>query len=344
MDTNDFKLALKSASFSGVYVFAGEEEYLVRYYLKSLRDAIGIDEAFAVFNNPVFDGEEIDFGAIAEAVKSPPMMSDYKLIEWRHADFNSLKESGQAQLEELISLCEEHTYSIVAFTAAGDGLDFGTQNKPSAFMKKFGKRQGINILRFEKSTENQLYAWLKKHFDAHGVSVTLDTVKALVFRSGRSMDVLAAEVEKLSALAHARGKSAVTPEDVSEVASSTPECDTFALSNAILERSRQKAYFALEEMKIKRVDPIAAMGMVARTFDDLTAVAHLLDEGRGINEIKAVLGMNEYKLKIYLNAAKRYGAERLSHIVESLARADSGAKFGGVAGYTAVELFISQNL
>lgn len=344
MDTNDFKQSLKSGSFAGVYLFAGEEEYLIRYYLKSLREAIGIDEAFAVFNNPTFDGEDIDFAAICEAVKSPPMMSDYKLIEWRHADFSTLKEQGYEQLEELISLCEEHTYSIVAFAAIGDGLDFGTANKPSAFIKKFGKRNGFNILRFEKSTENQLYAWLKKHFDSHGISVTLETVKALVFRSGRSMDVLAGEVEKLSALAHARGKDAVTPEDVNEVASSTPECDTFALSNAILERSRQKAYFALEEMKIKRVDPIVAMSMVARTFDDLTSVAHLLEEGRGLAEIKGILNMNEYKLKIYINATKRYGAQRLSKIVESLARADSGAKFGGVAGYTAVELFISQNL
>ena len=97
-------------------------------------------------------------------------------------------------------------------------------------------------------------------------------------------------------------------------------------------------------MKIKRVDPIVVMSMIARIFDDLTAVAHLLDEGRGLAGIKGVLNMNEYKLKIYINAAKRYGSERLSKIVESLARADSGAKYGGVTGYTAVELFISQNL
>ena len=344
MDTNDFKEVLKSGNPSGIYIFAGEEEYLVRYYLKSLRNAICSDEAFAIFNNPVFDGEEIDFAAIFEAVKAPPMMSDYKLIEWRHADFTSLKEAGHTEFEELVELCKEHPYSVVAFTAVEDGFDFGTQNKPSAFIKKFGKMQGLNILRFDKSSENQLYSWLKKHFDHHGVSVTLDTVKALVFHAGKSMDTLAGEVEKLSALAHARGKSTVTVEDVNEVASSTPECDTFALSNAILERNRQKAYLALEEMKIKRVDPLVAMGMVARTFDDLTSVAHLLDEGRGLTEIHSVLSMNEYKLKIYAAAAKRYGADRLGKIVESLAKADAGAKFGGVTGYTAVELFISQNL
>ena len=117
-----------------------------------------------------------------------------------------------------------------------------------------------------------------------------------------------------------------------------------ALSNAILERNKAKAYLALEEMKIKRVDPIVIMGMVAKCFDDLTSVAYLLEEGRGLGEIHKILSMNEYKLKIYAAAAKRYGALRLGQILDTLTKADSGAKFGGVSGYTAVELFISQNL
>ena len=342
MDITSFKSILKAGKFGGIYLFAGEEDYLVRYYLKALRDKIAPDEAFSVFNNPTFDGEEVDFSAIAEAVKAPPMMSDYKLIEWRNADFSSMKESELEGLESLAELCSEYDYSIVAFTAGEEDVDFGTPKKPSAFIKRFDKK--MNILRFEKSTENQLYSWLKKHFEAEGVSVGLETVKALVFRSGRSMDVLAGEVAKLSALALSRGKRTVTPEDVNEVASSTPECDTFALSNAILERSRQKAYLALEEMKLRRVDPTIIMGMVARTFDDLSAVAHLLDEGMGMSAINELLKMNEYKLKIYAAAAKRYGAARLSEIISSLAETDASSKYGGVTGYTAVELFISKNL
>lgn len=342
MDIASFKTNLKNGNISGVYLFAGEEDYLVRYYLRALREGIAGDEAFAIFNNPVFDGEEVDFAAIVEAVKAPPMMNDYKLIEWRHADFTGLKESQLESLEELISVCEEHPYSVVAFTADEGGVDFGTPKKPSAFIKRFDK--SISILRFEKSTENQLYAWLKKHFDSQGVTVGLDTVKALVFRSGRSMDVLVGEVDKLCALALSRGKRAVTPEDVNEVASSTPECDTFALSNAILDRSKPRAYLALEEMKSRRVDYTMIMGMIARTFDDLAAVSHLLDEGLGAAEIEDVLGMNKYKLKMYISAAKRYGTERLSEIISDLAKADAGSKYGGITGYCAVELFISRNL
>lgn len=342
MDIQSFKSNLKSGEISGVYLFFGEEDYLVRYYLKALRDKIAPDEAFAVFNNPIFDGEDVDFSAIIEAVKAPPMMSDFKLIEWRHADFSRLKDGELDSLDELLSVCRDHPYSVVAFTANDEGVDCGTPKKPSAFIKRFDGK--INLLKFEKSTENQLYAWLKKHFDAQGVSVGLDTVQTLVFRSGRSMDVLAEEVNKLCSLALSRGKASVTPDDVNEVASSTPECDTFALSNAIIDRNKSKAYFALEDMKLRRVDPTVIMGMVAKTFDDLAAVSHLLDDGLGAAEIEKILGMNKYKLKIYIPAAKKYGSARLTEIIRSLAEADAGAKYGGVSGYCAIELFISRNI
>lgn len=342
MDIQSFKTSLKNDTLSGIYLFFGEEDYLVRYYLKALREKIAGDEAFAIFNNPVFDGEDIDFSQIIEAVKAPPMMSDYKLIEWRHADFTKLREGGLDELDELVDICQEYPYSIVAFTATDEGVDLGTQKKPSPFFKRFDKK--LNILNFEKSTENQLYAWLKKHFDSQGVTVGLDAVKTLVFRSGRSMDVLAGEVDKLCALALSRGKDFVTPEDVNEVASSTPECDTFALSNAIIERNKPKAYLALEEMKLRRVEPTIIMGMVSKTFDDLTAIAHLLDEGLGTSEIESFLSMNKYKLKMYIPAAKKYGTKRLSEILHTLAEADAGSKYGGVSGYCAIELFISRNL
>ena len=341
MDQNTLKLKLKSGELSGIYILAGEEDYLIRYYLRAIRQAVAPDEAFAVFNNPTFDGEDIDFDEIIEAVKSPPMMSDTKLVEWRHANLSSLKEGEITAFEELVTLMADYPYATVVITA-GDTLDFGTAKRPSAFVKRFDGK--IGILHFEKSTEKQLYAWLKKHFESLGVGVTLDTVRELVFRSGKSLDVLIGEVEKLSALALSRSRTLVTPEDVNEVASATPECEAFALSNAILERNKQKAYDALHEMKIRRVDPNMAMGMVARAFDDLCAVAHLSEDGLGAEGICEILSMNEYKLKIYLNAAKRYGAGSLSEIVNELAKADASSKYGGVSGYTAVELFISRYL
>lgn len=342
MDIAEFKSRLKDKKFEGIYVFAGEEEYLVRYYLGTLRTALDIDPTFAVFNNPVFEGSEVDFAELTEAVKSPPMMSDYKLIEWRHADFTLMKETELESLSMLITLLEEHPYSVIAFTAEGERLDFGMPKRPSKFISAFDKK--INILRFERSTENQLYSWLKKHFDAMGTQVSMDILRALVFRVGHSMDVLLSEAQKLSYLAVSRGRDVVLPEDISEVSISSPESDTFALSNAITDRNKQAAFLALDDLKSRRVDPAVVFGMIARTFDDILAVSMMLADGEGLPAIESALKMNPYKLKIYASAARKYTPRALADTALALAKADADSKYGGVSGYTAIELFLSRNM
>ena len=342
MDIAKFKSSLKEGGLRGVYILGGEEEYLIRYYLGEIRRALDIDPTFAVFNNPSYEGGEVDFGELAEAVKSPPMMSDYKLVEWRHADFASMKEGDISSLSELCELVAEHPYSIVVFTAEGERADFGTPKRPSKFFSAFDKK--ANLLNFEKSTEAQLYGWLKRHFDAMGVLVDMEVVKNLVFRVGKSMDTLLSEAQKLAFLALSRGRDRILPEDISEVSISTPESDTFALSNAITDRNKSAAYTALLDLKNRRVDPTVVLGMVAKTFDDLLSVSMLLEDGVGAAEIESALKMNPYKVKIYLSAAKKYNAKALSDITAALTKADADSKYGGVTGYTAIELFLAKYL
>ena len=343
MDTAALKNKLKSGELGGAYIFYGEERYLVNYYFGELSRAVALDEAFAVFNNPVFHGDEVDFAAVLEELRSPPMMSDYKLIECHNVNFTKMKEGELELLERLLDAVDENPYAVLAFVSGEGAVEEMTKGrKPSPFLQRVGGR--MNILRFDKSTENQLYSWLKKHFEANGLSVTLDTVKALVFRSGKSMTALASEVEKLSALAKARGRGAVTPEDVEEVSSGTIESDTFALSNALLERNKERVYEALLDLKIRRTDPIMVFGMISRTYIEAHAVAKCLEEGMTQGEIVKHLSMNDFRVRLYVAAAGRYGAPYLSEVVKELARCDAGAKYGGISGYTAIEIFISKTI
>lgn len=342
MELNDYKAKLKSGDLSGVYVFAGEEDYLKRYYLGELRKLCVTDEAMAVFNHSVYDGKDIDFAAIMEDVKSPPMMSDYKLIEWHHADLTALTD---AEIELLLDLCgmiKDYPYAVVAFSLIPEGFDLYSKKKKAASLKKV--QTEANFLLFNKSTDNQLFSWLKKHFDANGVGVTLDTVKALIFRSGKNMDTLEKEVKKISYMVLSRGKNVVTPEDVDEAASSTPECDTFAFSNALAERNKALAFVALEEMRTRRVDPIVIMAMMSRTYSELLLVAHALSEGMGVVDIEEKYKIKKFKLQHQISAVKRYGREKLTEIISELARIDAASKFGGITGYTAIELFVATHL
>ena len=342
MELNDFKALVKSGDIVGSYVFSGEEDYLKRYYLDELRGRAVSDETFATFNHAVYDGEDMNFASLRDDVLSPPMFEPYKLIEWRYPDLSGMKESELEELEKLIDLVASTDYAVLALLVSEGDVDLGTAKKPSKFVKRFGEK--LRILNFDKCTDVQLLSWLKRHFDAEGIAVTKEVLDALIFRAGHSMTVLNNEVIKLSMLAKARGQNAISVEDVKICASSTPECDTFALSNAIIERDKKGAFIALEEMKARRLDPIMILGMMAKTYTEIVTVTMMMADGIGTQDIEAATRINPYKLKHYQRAAKRFPPEKANAILSELARVDTGAKYGGVTGYTAVEMFMAKCL
>lgn len=338
MEISELSERIKKAAPAGRYIFGGEEDYLKRFYAKELvKAAVGDDPD--IFAYTVLDGEDVDFGALREAVVSPSLTSEYKVVEWRFADFNSMKEKELAALEELASLHEDNPDTVLIFTAAADGFDFSAGKNPSRLERRLGK--SFDLVNFKKSTDRQLLGWLKRHFDAENISVGIDTLNALLDRSGRVMDVLINEVRKLVCLAKARGVSEVVAEDVREVASATPESEAFALQNAIADKNRTAAFAALDDLKFRRIDPGVALAMTERSFTELLSVAMMVKDGETA-KIEQTLGMKSFKVRICTAGAARYGLDRLAAICSELARLDAASKFGGIAGYRLIELFISK--
>ena len=341
MDINEFKSRLKSGNLSGAYVLAGEEDYLKRYYLGELRRAVLTDEAFATFNHAVFDGEDIGIASLLDEIKAPPMMSDYKLVEWHYPDLTSLKESELDDLEMLLGTRRDDGYAILVLLVAEGAIDLGTPKKPSKFIKRFEK--SLDVIKFDRSTDQQLAQWIRRHFDSESVSYAPDVPQALIFRSGHSMQQLKNEIDKLTAYARA---NEITPtgKEVELIATPTTECDTFAFSNALLGRDKQGALTALADMKMRRVDPTVILGMASRVVCDRVEVAGLSEDGMSFEDIAKTLSMNAYKLKLYLAAVKNIGSDRAEEMLAELARVDTASKFGGISGYTAIELYIMQNM
>ena len=343
MDQSTLKAKLKSGELGGWYIFSGEEDYLKKYYLSSIRNQLlPPDDPFEIFNHASFDGAEPDFGAMKEAIKSPPMMAEYKLVEWRFAPLDNLKELEKNLLCELCSLKEECPYTVFAIMTTADGFDTGTDKKPRPLAKKLS--EAFDIVDFGKSTEAQLISWLGRHFYAEGIRVDQMTLSAMLFRCGRSMEVLSLEVKKLSGYAKANGMDSIDVATVNEVTSSTPECDAFALSGAIIERNTEKAFFALSDLKSRRVEPLVIVSMLERTYSELLNIALLCEDGKSPQDIEKLMRMHRYRVTLYIKAAKQAGKERLLQALSTLQRIDSYAKSGTGLGFGPVEIFITQNI
>lgn len=340
MTAAELKAKIKSANVGGAYIFAGEEDYLKKYYAGEIEKLAVPDEAFAPFNKCVFDGSDIDFRELAAAIESPPMMSDFKLIEWKYPEIDGMRSGELDELEEIAKRVADYPYAVLILTVGSDGFDVGTVKRPSRLATRLSRV--FDLVVFEKSTDAQLISWLSRHFQAEGLRSSVQALSALIFRSGHSMEVLLGEVEKLSAYSKANSLTEITEESVNRVASPTLECDAFALSTAITDKNRAGAFLALADMQQRRIDAVAALAMLARAFSELVCAAILTEEGKDASDIEQIMRWKSWKTKICINSAKRWGTARLTSALSRLRELDAASKSGGVSGYKVIEMFICE--
>ena len=339
MTVADLRKALKNPPLPWM-IFGGEEEYLKRYYLSEVRKALVDDATLAPFNHIRFEGESIDFGKLSDAVKSPPVFAEYKLIEWHLCDFEKMKADEMKALSDLCALREDYQGVTVIFYAEAERLSEGQNPKKPA--RRFTElSEMLDIVMFPRSTDAQLLDWIARHLKHEGIEESTEVGHALIERCGHAMDILANELDKLAAHAHATGKTALTPADVEHITCPTFEADAFGLGNAILSGNAALAFQNLRDMKNRRIDAAIIFGSVFRLFSDLYTVALLREAGLAPDAIAKRAGIHEYKTKLYLRAIGRRTAESLGITLEKCRRLDLAGK-SGTADYAGLERLIAE--
>lgn len=339
MTAQELKAALKSPPLPWL-ILAGEEEYLKRYYLGEIRKALVPDEALAPFNHLRFEGESLDFAKLEDAIKAPPVFAEYKLVEWHLCDFERMKAADLARFCELCGEQEEYPGVTVVFYAEAERLTPG-QNPKKPQKRYTDICKAIEVVPFPRSTDTQLLGWIGRHLTHEGITASAAVGRTMLERCGHSMDILAGELDKLIAYAHAKGKTELTEADILEITSPNFEADAFGLGNAILAGDAALAFENLRDLKNRRVDPSLIFGSVFRLFCDLFSVALLREEGLSPAAIREKTGLHEYKVTLYLRATGRRSAASLGATLEKCRRLDLAGK-SGAADYSGLERLIAE--
>lgn len=338
MTQNELKDAVRRKT-PAVYFLCGEEEYLKQYWLREFRKSILGDASLAAFNHIRFEDEDIDVGALTEAAVTPPVMDDYKLVEWHLAKLSSLGEKELSALAELAARVKADGYAVVVFYV-GDG-DLDLTGHPKRLPKVATALSMLGQLCvFSRSTDAALSAWLERHFMHLGISVTPAFTRAMIAQVGHDMQVLSNETEKIAYYLLSNGSNTADTAVLQLVSSTNVECDAFALSNAILESDGAAAFRALYDMKRRRMDPGFILSSVARVYADLVTAVSLAEEGLARPEIAKKMKLHEYKVGLYLTAAQKKSRSFLDRALALCRAADVAAKSGGSTGYGAIERLI----
>ena len=311
MTVAELKNLLKANDLARLFIFAGEEDYLKRHYLKELHRKILTDDTLAVFNHVVGEGEVIDFRMLSDALETPPMMADMKLLEWHLAHIDRMKEDDLSALKELADRCREAQCACIVIRVDKEHFDMGTlPKKPSKRYRELS--ESVVIVDFPRSTDTQLAAWIDKHFASEGISISSALSRALIARAGHSMDTLSNEIEKLVCALKAENRTSLTEHDLEAVTSPTAE-------------------------------PLIVLGSVSRLYGEMVAICRLRDEGVPPADISRLLRIHEYPLSLRLRALQGRDESIPARALEACRALDAAAKgAGGVNTYVGLERLVAE--
>lgn len=333
----DFRKEIKSAPASG-YLFFGEEDYLKSFALKTARETVCPDPTFAFFNELKLEALDFSASKLLDALMPMPMMANKKLVTVSGLNFNTMRPGELDELCDILSQLPNYDYNILIITVASDCLDPGyLPKRPSAALSKLCEH--LTAVHFERSTPAKLAAWTQKHFAHNGIDASPEFCAQMIEYCGKSMFILANEIDKLSFYLRSHDQTVATTELMQRVCISATEYDAFAFTNAIMENRQSTALQILADYRFRRVEPILILSDVIRVICEMVSVRALSAEGQPASEIASILKLHEFKVGLYQKSLRNTTPERLRRALDACLTADAALKLSP-QGYTALERLI----
>lgn len=327
----------------GNYLFYGEEDYLKSHAIKSLKDAMGIDEALEIFNFIQIDVLDYTPDKLIDTLSMPPMMAERKLVVLN--GLNIKKMSNKQNISEYnefldaLAHLEEFDYNnFVLVLPNGNITEELPKKAPTGALKDLSEL--LLPVKFEAPTPQKLALWVLRHFEHYGIKASQPDCAFIVDYCPKDMFTLSNEIEKLALYARSQGRDHITRDDIPYVCTAEMEYGTFAFSNAILDGRKNDALSILSVMKFKQIDPLMIMGELSGIFSDLLRIKIMMLSGKNNQQISSETGINAHKVGIYVNSARRMELDRLQKTVALTREADLAMKFRFDSGYLHLEKLI----
>ena len=183
---NNLISSIKSGELERLYIFHGEERYLLERSLASLR-ALLCPDGLDSFNYKRFEGKGLEINEIEDAVETLPAFADKTLVEIH--DYDLFKGDDRQNLYEIFSDLPDYVCIVFVYSTI--------EYKPDS-RQKLNKEilKHANVVDFVVQDQDKLIKWIRRHFKDAGKNISSDDAVYLAFITGGLMATLNGEIEK----------------------------------------------------------------------------------------------------------------------------------------------------
>ncbi len=323
------KAAVSNGQLGNLYIFHGEERYLLEYYLTQIRKRLVGDE-FLEFNYKKFDGT-VSIDELASACDMLPAFAERTLIEVNDLDMFKAKDDVKQKLTELIAdlpdyVCLIFVYDIVEYNPDG-------RQKLTIAMKSAAK-----IVEFSVQQQAEIVKWIKKHFSAIGKIIDTTTAEYLAFITGGLMTSLNVEIGKVSSFTN---DVTITREHIDAVVTPVLDAVSYKLADYIADSDFNAASSVLSELLNMREPPHKLIFSISLKFRQLMAARLAIDNGLGEKYLMKLCSIRfDFQARNLLTSARKLSLQDCRKSVILCAETARRMNLGGDLENLLAELLI----
>lgn len=295
----ELKTAIREKCPQRLYIFHGEEIFLLNYYLGQLKKLL-IEELTESFNFHRLNNENFDVQSFADAVENLPMMAQSTMVQVDDIDLFKLNEADRNKVAEVLSDVPE--YCTVVFT-------YETVSwKPDKRQKMLWSALEENgqIVEFAKQDQRDLISWITRHFLSNKKRISADLCAYLIEISGGTMTALSSEIRKVCAYS---GAEEICRQDIDAVVEPVMDAIVFQMTDLLGQGRYSQALQKLQQLLKMQQEPLAILGAIGAHFRRLSTARTLLDNGRPAAELMSLCGMADYAARKTMDAARKLRPE-----------------------------------
>ena len=311
----ELKAAIKAGQPGNLYVFYGEETFLLHHYLEQLKKVV-VEELTESFNYHRFTNETFELRDFADAVENLPMMAERTMVQVDDIDFFKLPEDSRNKMAEILADIPE--YCTVVFT-----YETCPWKPDKRFKKLWDAVNAGQIVEFAKQNQRDLVAWIQRHFSAQKKQISPELCAYLIEITDGTMTSLSGEIKKIVAYS---GANAICKADIDAVTEPVLDAVVFSMTDQLGAGDYGGALQTLQKLLKMQQEPLSILGAIGGHFRRLAAARTLLEHGRGYTELQKLYGLSDYPAKKSMEAAKRFDQRFCARAAELILETDQQMK------------------
>lgn len=300
---------LASGQVDPLYLFFGDETYLMQEYIASCTNQI-LAAAPRDFNYDAFTLTNDHLHETLSLAKTLPIMSEHRVLVLH--DIHKLRK-GEVRELEAYAASPSPTTALICSTAS---------TTPQKVLPQFF-RQAVAV-ECKRLAGPQLRSWITRFIEQQGYDIAPEAAHVFLQDQQHDLWTLKRELEKLCT--YCGDKREIGLAEIHEVCQPIQMHSIFALTDAIGSHQIGQAFALIDSLIQQGEPPLVIFSMMVRHVRLLWSVKGLAQQGENINQMAKTLRLPPRVCQQIANQCKLFSSQRLQALYGTIVKADLAFK------------------